>query len=384
MVSFVEYFNKNPTKREWGSNMKTAELIASFVKKYKLEQFADLFEAEIQPADLQWILMELVNLAVKRISPPLLLNRNRTSRFTRACDVSPIDFLRLEVALFERAASNYKAVELAPVTSFGANAVLAKISQGNVLSTVRTLEVTADTTMALTLEAVSLIKDSGEKARVSLCSAQRCLRLQGATDDYGFTPHFKIFALASVFFRERKELSPVYDELVRQISVYLDILTKCKGVEIGHICVELSDIGVIESLIEQSGSLRQEVCSRINDPEFSLFEFLGKGLASKVASCADMAERDYSQFLALERQVLKPLQESYRQVEFLLDLGRVAGLGYYNGPCFKIYATDASGKKYPLADGGVSDWAAKLLSDNRWQVCTSGFGSELLCRNFKK
>lgn len=376
--------------------MNSTELVQKLLQKYNIRTVEEFLKAEIQPSDVQWFLMELFNNMISKINAPSILKRYNGSRFTRTCDVSPRDFARLEKILYEKLPSDYCPVELSPVMPFGVNAVLTNISQGNVLSTARTLEVAADATMALALETASRISETSQPQNlevINLCANQRCLRLQGATDDYGFTPHFKVIALCSAWKRQNKTDAKTYEILKQQLGLYLDMIDASRkdGFRIGKITVEVSDMKAVEEMIKANKLDRQEICSKINDSSFSITDALPEKVRAKVAQITTVEEEALlklapsnvlQSFKALEQHVLEPMRAGYPSIEFVLDLGRPAGLGYYIGPCFKLYAESPDGKAFPLSDGGVSDWVGKLLSDSRWQLFTSGFGSEIFCRNF--
>ena len=383
-------FTENLTTRN-GLHMNTTELVQKLLRKYNISTIEEFLKAEIQPSDLQWFLVELFNNMVSKINAPSIQKRYDGNRFTRTCDVSPRDFAKLEKIAYEKLPSDYCPVELSPVMPFGVNAVLTNISQGNVLSTARTLEVAADTTMALALEAASRLSDVNQLQKpenINLCANQRCLRLQGATDDYGFTPHFKIMALCSAWKRQNKADPKIYEVLNQQLGLYLGMIdaSRGEGFRIGQITVEVSNMKAIEEMIRANHLDRQKICSQINDSSFSVTDALPEKVCAKI-SCITTKEEDtllrlapssvLQSFKELEQHVLNPIRASFPSVKFVLDLGRPAGLGY-----FKLYAESPNGKTFPLSDGGMSDWVGKLLSDSRWQLFTSGFGSEIFCRNF--
>lgn len=377
--------------------MNASELVEKFVKKYNVRTLREFLETKIKLSDLQWFFIEKINSAVRELTPVSILKRHKESRLVRPCDVSPKDLNEFESIVYEILPDECVPIELSPVMSIGGNSVLANISQGNVLSTVRALEVTADSTMALTIEVSSRIAESVQSQNIQevfFCSNHRCLRLQGFSDDYGFTPHFKVLAMCSVWRRQKIQDLQIYENLRRQIIFYLDIIELCRsrGFEVGKVVVEVSDITVTENLINFNRLNRSDVCNKINDVDFDLLKSLNVGfMESKISATTEhlhklegvMSLDSIGVLKRLEKNMLgAEIKEKYSQTEFVIDIGRIAGLGYYNGPCFKIYAETSGGKLFPLADGGSSDWAAKLLSDNSWGQCTSGFGSELFCRNF--
>jgi hypothetical protein len=85
----------------------------------------------------------------------------------------------------------------------------------------------------------------------------------------------------------------------------------------------------------------------------------------------------------VEAEVLRPLLQSYQGVKFEFKLDRLAGMGYYEGPCFKVTAVNCDGDRFPLVDGGLTDWTKKLLGDQKEFLFSSGIGTELMVNKFK-
>ena len=99
----------------------------------------------------------------ERRDPATLLaqyERDGTRR-RRGLQCTPLDAAAL------RAAEGFEPVELAPVAPLGLNAVLGRIHQNNVLSTIRTTEVVADPTASLALEA-AVRRRRGEERRAAV------------------------------------------------------------------------------------------------------------------------------------------------------------------------------------------------------------------------
>lgn len=376
-------------------NENISQLVRNILDKYGIRDMEQFLDGKMKMSDMQWVVMQLYQNMVKRVTPASLLQQYRENRFTVPCDISPKDFLKLEAIIYDLLPKKYIPIELAPVMPFGSNAVLARINQGNVLSTVRNIEVTADITMAMAIEAASRLakgKQENREGEVHLCSSQRCLRLQKGTDKYGFTPHFKVFALFSSWRRKTQIDSQVYVELYQQLEFYLHLLNVCrdKTYRIGKISVEISDMNVIEEIIKRNHLDREAIRDKINDASFNFLDLIDKEIRPKVVQINN-AEADILREIAsdeaiknlkkLEADILNGLRNKYPTITFAIDLSRIAGLGYYNGPCFKIYAETTDGTPLPLADGGTSDWLTTLVSDKRRAIFTSGFGLELFCRN---
>lgn len=70
-------------------------------------------------------------------------------------------------------------------------------------------------------------------------------------------------------------------------------------------------------------------------------------------------------------------------MEFVLDLNRTAGIGYYTDMCFKISATNLEGRSYPLADCGETDWTKQLLGKKKERCIAGGIGADLFISNFQ-
>ena len=146
--------------------------------------------AEMAPTDLKSLLLHVFERQAERRDPAALLAQyERDGTVAAAPSNHAVDAAAL------RAADGFEPVELAPVAPLALNAVLGRIHQNNVLSTIRNTEVLADPTASLALEA-AVRRRRGETS-VRLCALGRILRLQPVPDLPGYTPHFRLFALVS-------------------------------------------------------------------------------------------------------------------------------------------------------------------------------------------
>jgi hypothetical protein len=84
----------------------------------------------------------------------------------------------------------------------------------------------------------------------------------------------------------------------------------------------------------------------------------------------------------VESELFAPQSAEFDNFDCLFDGQRSSGRGYYRDLCFKIYATDSSGKRCELIDGGSVDWTQKLLSSKKERLVISGLGSERLVQIF--
>lgn len=146
--------------------------------------------ATMAPTDLKSLLLHVFERQAARRDPASLM-----AQYERDGTVGAAPSNHAVDAAALRAAEGFEPVELAPVAPLGLNAVLGRIHQNNVLSTIRNTEVLADPTAALALEAA--VRRRRGDAAVRLCALGRMLRLQPIPDLPGYAPHFRLFALVS-------------------------------------------------------------------------------------------------------------------------------------------------------------------------------------------
>src|SRR6185436_12731596 len=94
------------------------------------------------------------------------------------------------------AAEAFEAIELSPLAPLGACSVVGPTSQNKIVSALRGTEVLSDPTNVLALEcALRLRRNAAEIVRLATC--QRCVRAQEVPKKSGYSPHFRIFCLAT-------------------------------------------------------------------------------------------------------------------------------------------------------------------------------------------
>jgi hypothetical protein len=84
----------------------------------------------------------------------------------------------------------------------------------------------------------------------------------------------------------------------------------------------------------------------------------------------------------IEAQLQTPIRTEFEGMDCELDPQRTKGRGYYSDLCFHIYATNSSGERLELVDGGSVNWTQKYLSNAKERLIISGIGSERLCSEF--
>jgi hypothetical protein len=109
----------------------------------------------------------------------------------------------------------------------------------------------------------------------------------------------------------------------------------------------------------------------------------GVCMESDVAAPRDALPPDVVRRLGRRMRRLEAATEALMPIveqldgRLLIDLTRTRGIPYYDGLQLLIHAS-WDGEDRELSDGGSVDWAARLLSDRRQQLFTSGIGLERL------
>jgi len=184
-------------------------------------------------------------------------------------------------------------------------------------------------------------------------------------------------------------------KLLEHLDVYINFLTEISEYDSGYkatdIRIDISDINIAEALIKLLNLDRKEIGRHTQDDNFVFFKYSEVDLPTYIFDLAELDTKRLSKYGILKHvrslqkfsTILMSLRNKYPNVSFGFDLARIAGIGYYNGPCFKISASNPEGIRFPLADGGYSDWLARLLSNRRVKYFSSGFGLELFGKLFK-
>jgi hypothetical protein len=336
---------------------------------------------ELSPGDLQSLLLAVYQRRARRIKEPDAL-----ARYERTPLVAPSTIDARLLNEFDRiafaTAEGFEAVELSPVCPLGTSFALGGIDQNNVLTTIRNAEVLGDSTPALALECARRRRQQAQRTAdhpVRLASSHRAVRLQ-PFDFPGFTPHFRLFGMVTAG-RDSGSSSFEIQHLGEHIGFYLRLFRalNAAGFNLTAPLVEISDLSVTERLLAEAGVSRDEVRQSVRAHIVGGSErFLAeRGIALPVSMV------DSPRLALVRRHVFDPLQTAFPEAEFGFTLGRLEGLGYYSGLCLRISPTTPDGQRYPVADGGFTDWTARLLQDKKERLLISGIGSEFTCRRYR-
>ena len=278
--------------------------------------------ARLPGTDLRSLLLHLTRERSARRAPAELLRQYTGDRTVTA---GGIDGRRVHE--FERqalaAADEFDARELSPVSPLGLQTVLGEIDQMSVLATVRETEVLADPTTQLALDAA--VARRGSASEVRLCAVGRVLRLQPFP--VGYQAHFALFSMVTAG-RAGNRRDFEMAALREQVAVHLRLLA--------HVAP-------------------------------------GRATAVSISDASQPPQE-------LESGLVEPLRADFPTTRFALRPDRVDGAAYYRGLMVDILLADHAGTMHSVADGGATDWTARLLSDRKERTVVTGVGIERVLR----
>jgi hypothetical protein len=359
------------------------------------EHVAD-FLSDMPGSDLYTLLMEVCSRRVKVLSPADIAREYEENRLVAPCPISQKKLVQADYFAYQVLPETFQTIELSPVGPIGMNAVLGGVSQQNILSSIRGSEIISDPTTALSLEGARqrkllLNSDLKDSTRVRLATSARCMRLQRFDNIPGFVPHFQIFSLASTG-RDNGNESFETESMYEHISFYLNYISALASVyDIRDVEVDLSDMRIMRAIVSHHGFDSAEIGKQVQLPGFNVFSQYGVQGEQNVSSVDDIPidfihrykmEAVMPLLLKLEKSVIAPLTGDISSTTFSFDLSRAAGMNYYSNVCFKIWGTNKRGERFPLADGGCSDWTQQMLQSRKERLFTSGIGTELILANF--
>jgi hypothetical protein len=289
------------------------------------EQNFERVTKSLSGSELQSVLLAVMHARAGARTPAQVLGQYEGDAFCRPAAVDPREALAIDVELFS-AAADFEAVELSPVAPLGACSSFALTDQNRVLSALRTTEVVADPTNVLALECARRLRGN-DRSALHLATSQRVLRAQPVPNLPGYTPHFRLFVLASGG-REQRDHAFTVDSLVHHVRTVLAALDR------------------LERRGYAFGERRIEILATTERAE------LGDRIANDVGG-------------NVER---KTLTHPY----------------YTGGLRYTLWTRPPGGSSpAPLADGGAFDWLARLTSNRRAVYVASGVGSQLIALLFR-
>jgi hypothetical protein len=210
-------------------------------------------------------------------------------------------------------------------------------------------------------------------ASVNLCASERVIRLQ-PFDHPGYSPHFRLFGLATA----GRDIGSLHFEtaaLDRHIRCYLELFRRLnqRGFQFASPLVELSDTRVILAHLASNGLAWEEVRESIRAHNLGGSErfFADRGIAPPAVP-------------DLLPSFLENLRREFHEAEFRCNHARLEGVGYYSGLCLRISPLAPDGNRYPIVDGGFTDWTARLLQNRKERFLATGIGSQFAAMKYQR
>ena len=85
----------------------------------------------------------------------------------------------------------------------------------------------------------------------------------------------------------------------------------------------------------------------------------------------------------MKTELIDKLRQEFPDAQFRFNLARLEGLSYYRGLCLRISPVAPDGNRYPITDGGFTDWTARLLENRKERLLATGVGSEFACVKYR-
>ncbi len=285
--------------------------------------------ASLSAADFTSLMLAVARQRAARETPASLLRRYRSDRFVQPASTGWQLIRAAEDALTAHLLPGTELLTLPPLVPLGTHCVLGPMSQDKVVSTMRAVEVAADPTNALALEAAVRRRASARHAVVRLAALQRVVRAQRPQS--GGLPHFSLLGLVTA--------------------------GRDDG---GHRFERAAVAEHVRSLVAGLSA------AGFGPAQLALTPLSSAGETIAAAVPAELAGTP---------------------VEVVLDRGRQTGRGYYRDVCFKlsVAAADARAEGGPavqsadaawaeVGDGGFTDWAARLTASTKERLLISGVG----------
>jgi hypothetical protein len=353
-----------------------SKIVRRIVAESEIPRLFSVLSKDLPLSDLQSLLMEVYRARVADFRETDVTDR--TGRALLA--PSKIDARRLnefDRIAFETAAE-FEAIELSPVAPLGLTHVLGAIDQNSVLTTIRNAEVLGDATVALALECSR--RRRRDSTTVRLVSSHRTVRLQ-PFDVPGYVPHFRLLSMVSAG-RDTGSHDFEIQHLGEHLRFYLRFFEalNAHGFSLTTPLVEISDSQITEALLAAHGigieQLRESIrAHRVGGSEQFLSE-RGIQLPSDIVDpSADLGHRAG----LVKTKLLDNLQAEFPEAQFRFNFARLEGLSYYRGLTLRISPATADGARYPIVDGGFTNWTARLLGNKKERMLTSGIGTEFVC-----
>ncbi len=315
-----------------------SDIIRRIERKLGVEKIASLLGDELDPSDLQSLMLEVSKKVAARRNPKTVLADYRSNRFCQPATADPLQLMEWDRIALSNLPANFQSLELSPLCPLATVSTLTPISQDWVVTTTRNTEVLSDPTNVLALECAirrqQLARaERSRESTVNLAATQRTVRSQKMGSPM-MKAHFRLFSLCSAG-RDTGNLKFETAAFSAHIGFYLKCLRRYLG-ETVPLRVAIFDL-------EKHESFKTKILSTMVEG----LKIVTGHLTVELSNKPEKAK------------------------------------GYYGQARFHLYATSPSQGEIELADGGDTDWTQRLLGNAKERLVISGIGTERLCENFK-
>jgi hypothetical protein len=282
--------------------------------------------ARLSGAKLTSTLLRLSRERAARRTPTDVLAQYERDRFVAPTPANAVRIAEISHHALSTLAPTFDAVNLSPVAPFALHSAIARVSQNNVVTTMRGTEVAADPTTTLALEAALRRRterrlDDRTAKRVCLCALQRVTRAQQFSGPRSFA-HFTLLGLVTAG-RDGGNRRFEVESLVEHVQALASVARAC-GFE-----------QIVARVTDHSGEMSDELAHAQSQLD-------GPTLACRI------------------------------------DRERTAGRRYYTSLCLKLGVVTGDGEEVEVGDGGLVDWTQQLLHGRKERCMTSGISIERL------
>jgi hypothetical protein len=353
-----------------------SKIVQRIIAESEIPRLFSVLTQDLPSSDLQSLLMEVYRARVADLRESDVTDRTRRALLAP----SKIDARLLnefDRIAFETAAE-FEAIELSPVAPLGLTRVLGGIDQNSVLTTIRNAEVLGDATVALALECSR--RRMHDSPMVRLASSHRAVRLQPFNIP-GYVPHFRLFSMVSAG-RDTGSHAFEIQQLGEHLRFYLRFfeVLNAHGFSLTTPLVEISDSQTTVALLARHGITTDQLRDTIRAHRVGGSEqFLSERGIELPSDVIDPSPELGHRAGLVKTQLLDKLQAEFPEAQFRFNFARLEGLNYYSGLTLRISPATADGARYPIVDGGFTNWTARLLGNKKERMLTSGIGSEFVC-----
>lgn len=283
--------------------------------------------AAMPNADLNSLLIKLFETRSANVTPAQLLKAYEANRFSVPSEFDPAEFRSFEAELLHLAKTiGINGVLLSPTAPLFSGSAFGCVSQNNVISAARGVELLPDPTNMLAIIIAEQLKNNkaANDPPLHYCTSTRVTRAQDFPKAKGFYAHFGIFCIVSSA-RDTGSYSAEGNMLVKQLEYYKLLL-----------------------LNKYNATLNITISKRGGYAD-------GNGFFEKITDI---------------------IKTSLPDVPVTLDYTKEDNQ-YYRGMNYKLYM-EKDGELTEIGDGGFVDWISRLTGSKKERSLISGIGIDRL------